>query len=151
MKNFYEILKVNKTATLAEIKTAFYKLSKLYHPDSNKSNTNEKFHEISKAYQILKEEKSRLEYDKLVYSRPQFKFNGTLQVNPVSYKEYHKFKSTMERKRHEQELENVLKLNERVNFGIIARFLGPFIFFGFYCVTKILDCAPTMKTLDSYK
>lgn len=64
-KNYYEVLGVEKSASASEIKTAYYKLAKKYHPDLNKDNKEaaEKFKEINEAYEVLSDEKKRSNYD----------------------------------------------------------------------------------------
>src|SRR5580658_1064691 len=64
-KDYYKTLGVAKTAKPAEIKTAYRKLARKYHPDANKGNASaeEKFKEISEAYSVLSDEKRRKEYD----------------------------------------------------------------------------------------
>lgn len=63
-RDFYEILGVNKTASIGEIKRAFRKLAMKYHPDRNKEPDAEaKFKEINEAYQVLSDEKQRKIYD----------------------------------------------------------------------------------------
>ena len=64
-KDLYNILGVSKTATKAEIKSAYHKLARKYHPDVNKDNPSaaEKFKEISAAYDILGDEDKRKKYD----------------------------------------------------------------------------------------
>jgi len=64
-KDYYKTLGVAKTAKPAEIKTAYRKLARKYHPDANKgdSSAEERFKEISEAYSVLSDEKRRKEYD----------------------------------------------------------------------------------------
>ena len=64
MRNPYEVLGVAKTATAAEIKSAFRKLAKKYHPDQSKEpRAKERFAEIGTAYEILGDEKKRKAFD----------------------------------------------------------------------------------------
>jgi molecular chaperone DnaJ len=64
-KDYYKTLGVAKTAKQAEIKAAYRKLARKYHPDANKGDTSAetKFKEISEAYSVLSDEKRRKEYD----------------------------------------------------------------------------------------
>lgn len=64
MKDYYEILGVNKKATQEEIKTAYRKQALQWHPDRNKSaEATGKFKEINKAYEVLADVKKREMYD----------------------------------------------------------------------------------------
>ena len=65
VKDLYQILGVSKTATDAEIKSAYRKLARKYHPDLNKDDKNaaEKFKEISNAYDIIGNKEKRAKYD----------------------------------------------------------------------------------------
>ena len=64
-KNLYDILGVSKSATEAEIKSAYRKMARKYHPDLNKDDKNaaEKFKEVSCAYDILGDKDKRKKYD----------------------------------------------------------------------------------------
>lgn len=64
-KDYYAALGVPKNASTDEIKKAYRKLARQYHPDANKGDekSEEKFKEISEAYDVLSDEKRRKEYD----------------------------------------------------------------------------------------
>jgi curved DNA-binding protein CbpA len=64
-KNYYIILGVKNTASLEEIKLAFRKLAKKYHPDKNRETTNaeELFKEVQEAYAVLSNYEKRKKYD----------------------------------------------------------------------------------------
>ena len=64
-KNLYDVLGVAKTASEAEIKSAYRKLARKYHPDLNKDDKNaaDKFKEVSAAYDILGDKDKRQKYD----------------------------------------------------------------------------------------
>jgi molecular chaperone DnaJ len=64
-KDYYKALGVPKTATAAEIKKSYRELARKYHPDANKGSAEaeERFKEITEAYNVLSDEKQRKEYD----------------------------------------------------------------------------------------
>ena len=65
-KDYYEILGVNRDATEAQIKSAYRKLARKYHPDVNKTKEAEsKFKEINEAYEVLADKQKRQRYDSL--------------------------------------------------------------------------------------
>ena len=65
-KDYYEILGVDKKATEAQIKSAYRKLAKKYHPDVDKSSSaQEKFKDINEAYEVLSDKQKRQRYDSL--------------------------------------------------------------------------------------
>ncbi|MDY5940311.1 MAG: molecular chaperone DnaJ [Eubacteriales bacterium] len=64
-RDYYEILGVDKNATESEIKKAYYKLAKKYHPDVNPGDKEAevKFKEVNEAYAVLSDEDKRRKYD----------------------------------------------------------------------------------------
>lgn len=64
-KSLYETLRISPNASQADVKAAFYKLSKKHHPDANieDSSATAKFQEIVEAYEILGNEAARKRYD----------------------------------------------------------------------------------------
>ena len=64
-KDYYDTVGVNKDASADEIKSAYRRLAKKYHPDLNKDNKDaaEKFKDVNEAYEVLGDEKKRANYD----------------------------------------------------------------------------------------
>ncbi len=63
-RDFYEVLGVSRDASASDIKKAYFKLAKQYHPDNDSSpEAAEKFKEASEAYEILSDEDKRRQYD----------------------------------------------------------------------------------------
>ena len=74
-RDYYEVLGVPKTASEDEIKSAFRKLAKKYHPDVNKEpDAAEKFKEAQEAYAVLSDSNKRKQYDQ--YGHAAFENNG---------------------------------------------------------------------------
>lgn len=96
MTSLYDVLEIKPNASEQEIKKAYYKLSKKYHPDKNMaSNSCQKFQEINSAYELLMDEKTRRKY---------------LQLDE---EEKNKFQNILEKL-----FTDKLKLNELKGFGI---------------------------------
>ena len=65
-RDYYEIMGVDRNATQDEIKRAYRKLARKYHPDINKAaDAEEKFKEMGEAYEVLKDPEKRAAYDQL--------------------------------------------------------------------------------------
>ncbi|KAJ7013038.1 hypothetical protein NC653_002921 [Populus alba x Populus x berolinensis] len=66
-RDYYDVLGVSKNASASDIKKAYYGLAKKLHPDTNKDDpeAEKKFQEVSKAYEVLKDDQKRGQYDQL--------------------------------------------------------------------------------------
>ena len=74
-RDYYEVLGVNKNATDDELKKAYRKLAKKYHPDANpddKEGSEAKFKEVNEAYETLSDKQKRQMYDQFGFDGPQF-------------------------------------------------------------------------------
>jgi len=77
-KDYYKVLGVERTATQDEIKKAYRKLAIKYHPDKNQGDkaAEEKFKEVTEAYEVLGKEDSRRKYDELGANWKQYQNAG---------------------------------------------------------------------------
>ena len=80
-KDYYSILGVSKDATADDLKRAYRKLAKQYHPDAqhteeDKKNAEAKFKEINEAYSVLSDENKRAQYDRFGSNFEQAGFGG---------------------------------------------------------------------------
>ncbi|XP_015936756.1 chaperone protein dnaJ GFA2, mitochondrial [Arachis duranensis] len=66
-RDYYDILGVSRNASASEVKKAYYGLAKKLHPDTNKDDpeAEKKFQEVSVAYEVLKDEEKRQQYDEV--------------------------------------------------------------------------------------
>ena len=75
-RDYYEVLGVDKNASEADIKSAFRRLAKKYHPDVSKEpDAAEKFKEAQEAYAVLSDADKRRKYDQ--YGHAAFDQNGS--------------------------------------------------------------------------
>jgi len=89
-KSYYQVLGLNSTASAKDIKSAYYRLSLQYHPDTNKGcpDSATKFHEISEAYEVLSNPEKKRTYDQAGHFKTFYSSFGG-QTGPY-YKPYAK-------------------------------------------------------------
>ena len=76
-RDYYEVLGVQKGASDDEIKKAYRKLSKKFHPDINKeADADVKFKEVAEAYEILSDPQKRAAYDQYGHAGTDPNFGG---------------------------------------------------------------------------
>lgn len=104
--NHYDVLGLKPTASPSQIKSAYYQLSKKYHPDvadGNVVNAREKFAQLSSAYEVLANAKKRALYDSTLHpgiGRPVTPRNNNIDVE---YREFMRRRGSFHPRTDEQE------------------------------------------------
>ena len=83
-RDFYEVLGVSKTASKDDIKSAYRKLAKKYHPDNKETGDEAKFKEVQEAYDILYDDQKRSAYDQFGHAAFEQGAGGPGAGNPFS-------------------------------------------------------------------
>ena len=91
--DYYTVLGVDRDASKDDIKRAYRRLAKKYHPDLNKDNpkaAEEKFKEISEAYEVLSDPQKRANFDRFGHATPPALVGFDGAYAPVPYGTYPK-------------------------------------------------------------
>ena len=76
-RDYYEVLGIDKDASKEEIKKAYRKLARKYHPDVNKeTDAEDKFKEVKEAYEVLRDDQKRAQYDQFGHAGAEQGFGG---------------------------------------------------------------------------
>lgn len=108
MKNYYDILGLEKTCSVEKLKSTYRKLAMQYHPDKNpdKPEYQEKFKEIAEAYGVLSDPQKRQEYDRFIASGGQHRPGET---GGFSYSQEEIFRDMFNNPQTQQMFQNLLR------------------------------------------
>jgi len=105
MKNYYDILQIDRTATEEDIKKAFRELAMKWHPDRNSSaNAHQVFIEINEAYEILSNRMKRQAYDHIYFER----------MDVANYHEFFKWQAEAKNRANTYAEMDFIKFKERI-------------------------------------
>ena len=110
MKNYYEILEVDKNASEEVIEKAYKTLAKKYHPDlQNNSNCQDKMRQINEAYEILSNDFKRREYDEKIKRQSVSieEYNRIIQENNRLKKDLKRVANQREMSQNQERLEEM--------------------------------------------
>ena len=110
MKNYYEILEVDKNASEEVIEKAYKTLAKKYHPDlQNNSNCQDKMRQINEAYEILSNDFKRREYDEKIKRQSVSieEYNRIIQENNRLKKDLKRVDNKREMSQNQERLEEM--------------------------------------------
>jgi curved DNA-binding protein CbpA len=129
VKNYYDILGVDESADELQIKNAYRKLAKRYHPDVNAGakGAEDKFKEIAEAYDVLSDPVLKSNYDrkrtKQFYHSFDFSIPGTDEKKDPRRKEYTEAELAYARARHNKRTEAHMRRRKRILAGMIITFV----------------------------
>ena len=123
--DLYNILEIEPSANENEIKKAYLRLVKIYHPDKNNSpDANEKFQKIQSAYEILSNHSSRIEYQKL-NQKDKSIFVEILEKiigEEISLSEFNKYGIKLSKSDLEYLQKNFINFFKSINVGELLKF-----------------------------
>lgn len=130
MKNFYQILGISSDATNEEIKTAYRKLAKKFHPDKNEGDKyfEERFKEIQLAYDTLSDNYLRNQYDKKLsdfFQRASSTYqNPTNEYKDASHTETYTTDTAKQNRSHSQKEREKSQKNKKKLSNILKKFFS---------------------------
>ena len=116
MKNYYEILEVDKNASEEVIEKAYKTLAKKYHPDlQNNSNCQDKMRQINEAYEILSNDFKRREYDEKIKRQSVSieEYNRIIQENNRLKKDLKRVANQREMSQNQERLEEMSNMQRK--------------------------------------
>ncbi|MCM1053073.1 MAG: DnaJ domain-containing protein [Ruminococcus sp.] len=125
-KNFYELLEISKDVSQEEIKKAYRRLAKKYHPDLNVEDTTEMMKAINDAYETLSDVDKRRKYDSKININNQKAYNTYTKTRDESEADLDDWlKDYLKKRRHLNKLYDLYVENEAKNSVMRANFLRP--------------------------
>ena len=116
VSNHYETLKVSPSASQADIKQAYRRLVKLFHPDSNQETADhEQIIRINAAYEVLGDNHNRRNYDQQLQDDAQKNLNSDRQQRTASAQKHYQTKRKTGREADEQVEEWLRRVYQPVN------------------------------------
>lgn len=119
MKDYYEILEVNKKASKEVIDKAYKVLAKKYHPDlqqeDNKINAQKRMQEVNEAYEVLSDENKRKEYDESLEAEEKRKLEDLIKKENFEQQQYEKNQQEYYEDNQQEQYQENYEQNEYIN------------------------------------
>ena len=120
MVNYYQILQVNPSATLIEIKQSFRTLALKYHPDKNKNSesSKEKFMQIIEAYEVLSDQYARKRYDYVNSQNRSSQVGRERWVPSADFRKIHSYSEIKKQYTNDAITGGMWDISERTSMGM---------------------------------
>jgi curved DNA-binding protein CbpA len=127
-KDYYQVLGVSKHTPENEVKKAYYRLAKEYHPDSHPGKEG-KFKEVNEAYSVLSDPSLKKQYDAArLFTGFGRRMRSKASEGEYHYEEYHNmFKNLSPEEQEEIKSEARRKMRKVLFWGIFLVFMAPFL------------------------
>ena len=120
MVNYYQILEVNPSATLNEIKQSFRTLALKYHPDKNKNSesSKEKFMQIIEAYEVLSDQYARKRYDSINSEKRSNQVGQERWVPSADFRKIYSYSEIKKQYTNDEITGGMWDISERTSMGM---------------------------------